>query len=96
MVPRPTHYELGRYYCHIVDVLLSDIIRLSVVDSDSCQVGSYVVGIRRFLHIHICAMPPSTESLIPVTKLLSFDARKETAFAILSGLPNLPRGMAFK
>src|SRR5215467_12856704 len=33
---------------------------------------------------------------MPVTKLLSFDARKETALAILSGLPNLPRGMAFK
>ena len=56
---------------------------LFIVDAGDCN-------------LHICAIPPSTESSIPVTKLLSFDARKETTFAISSGLPNLPRGMAFK
>src|SRR6266567_2668463 len=41
-----------------------------------------------------CAKPPSTNNSVPVTKLLSLDARKTTAFAISSGVPMRPRGTA--
>ena len=56
----------------------------------------YLVVSSNWSFLQICAIPPSTQSSMPVTKLLSFDARKETALAISSGLPNLPRGMALK
>ena len=39
-----------------------------------------------------CAIPPSTNSSIPVTKLLSSDARNTAAFAISSELPIRPIG----
>ncbi|PYQ48997.1 MAG: hypothetical protein DMF78_19615 [Acidobacteria bacterium] len=39
-----------------------------------------------------CAKPPSTNSSVPVTKLLSSEARNTTAFAISSGLPSRPSG----
>src|ERR1700686_3550899 len=42
--------------------------------------------------LQICAKPPSTNSSIPVTKLLSSEARNTTAFAISSGCPNRPIG----
>jgi len=41
----------------------------------------------------ICAMPPSTKSSMPLTKLLSSDARNTTALAISSGMPTRPSGM---
>jgi hypothetical protein len=41
---------------------------------------------------YTCAKPPSTNSSVPVTKLLSSDARNSTALAISSGVPNLPSG----
>jgi hypothetical protein len=41
----------------------------------------------------ICAMPPSTKSSMPFTKLLSSDARKTTTLAISSGVPTRPSGM---
>ena len=43
--------------------------------------------------LQICAMPPSTKSSMPLTKLLSSDARKTTALAISSGVPTRPRGI---
>jgi hypothetical protein len=42
----------------------------------------------------ICAIPPSTKSSMPVTKLLSSDARNTAALAISSELPNRPIGTA--
>src|ERR1700722_13970725 len=41
----------------------------------------------------ICALPPSTKSSIPVTKLESSDARKRAALAISSDSPMRPIGM---
>jgi hypothetical protein len=41
----------------------------------------------------IWAMPPSTKSSIPLTKLLSSEARNRTAFAISSGTPTRPSGI---
>src|SRR5437870_13796696 len=38
----------------------------------------------------ICAAPPSTNSSVPVTKLLSSEARKTAARAISSGVPKRP------
>src|SRR6266404_392614 len=40
----------------------------------------------------ICALPPSTNSSMPVTKLESSDARKSAALAISSGEPMRPIG----
>ena len=37
-------------------------------------------------------MPPSTKSSMPVMKLASSEARKETALAISSGVPMRPMG----
>ena len=48
------------------------------------------------LVIQICPRPPSTNSSIPVIKLLSSDARNKTAFATSSGLPIRPSGIVFK
>ena len=42
--------------------------------------------------IYTCAKPPSTNSSMPVTKLLSSEARKTAALAISSGRPSLPNG----
>src|SRR5580704_14192248 len=44
--------------------------------------------------IQIWAMPPSTNSSMPVMKLLSSEARKETALAISSEVPRRPMGTA--
>ena len=41
----------------------------------------------------VWAMPPSTKSSAPLTKLLSSDARKTAAAAISSGLPIRPSGV---
>ncbi len=41
----------------------------------------------------ICALPPSTNSSIPVTKLESSDARNNATFATSSGSPIRPIGM---
>ena len=43
--------------------------------------------------LQICAIPPSTNSSMPLTKLLSSEARKTTALAISSGVPTLPSGI---
>ena len=43
------------------------------------------MSINHYKNSDLCETP-STNSSIPVTKLLSSDARKETAFAISSGL----------
>src|SRR5258708_9070585 len=42
---------------------------------------------------YTCACPPSTNSSIPVIKLLSSEARNTTALAMSSGSPNRPSGM---
>src|SRR5258708_6917071 len=42
---------------------------------------------------YTCACPPSTNSSIPVIKLLSSEARNTTALAISSGSPHRPSGM---
>src|ERR1700722_713948 len=42
---------------------------------------------------HICPLPPSTKSSIPVTKLESSEARNSAALAISSGSPTRPIGM---
>src|SRR5579864_4736818 len=41
----------------------------------------------------ICALPPSTNSSMPVTKLESSEARNNAAFATSSGSPIRPMGM---
>src|SRR5882724_5603411 len=41
----------------------------------------------------ICALPPSTNSSMPVTKLESSEARNSAALAISSGEPMRPIGM---
>src|ERR1700735_1705058 len=41
----------------------------------------------------ICALPPSTNSSIPVTKLESSDARNNATLATSSGSPMRPIGM---
>ena len=43
---------------------------------------------------YTCAMPPSAKSSVPVTKLLSSDARKSTALATSSGAPMRPIGVS--
>jgi hypothetical protein len=45
------------------------------------------------LPAYICAVPPSTNSSMPVTKLESSDARKSAAVAISRGWPMRPIGM---
>ena len=42
---------------------------------------------------YTCATPPSTNNSVPVTWLPSSDARNSAAFAISSGVPNLPSGI---
>src|SRR5262249_1970645 len=42
---------------------------------------------------YTCANPPSTNSSVPVMKVLSSEARNTTAFAMSSGVPSLPSGM---
>ena len=43
----------------------------------------------------IWAAPPSTNSSVPVTKVLSSEARKTAALAISSGVPKRPIGTLF-
>src|ERR1700693_4972311 len=47
---------------------------------------------RRNCYDQTCALPPSTNSSIPVTKLESSDARNNAALAISSGCPMRPIG----
>src|ERR1700722_5217359 len=56
--------------------------------------GIGVFGNRNWLLIdQICALPPSTNSSIPVTKLESSDARNNATLATSSGSPMRPIGM---
>jgi hypothetical protein len=45
------------------------------------------------VHPQICALPPSTKSSMPVTKLESSEARNSAALATSSGSPMRPIGM---
>jgi hypothetical protein len=45
------------------------------------------------LRYQICALPPSTNSSMPVTKLESSEARNSAALATSSGSPMRPIGM---
>src|SRR5580693_10619810 len=56
--------------------------------------GIGVFGNRNWLLIdQICALPPSTNSSIPVTKLESSDARNNATLATSSGSPMRPIGI---
>ena len=79
--------------CHSLSVCA---ISLVILWRSSAGVGT-IPGLTTLTtaleRLQICAMPPSTKSSMPLTKLLSSDARKTTALAISSGVPTRPRGI---
>src|SRR6202453_582182 len=67
---------------------------MHVFDLGIIESGIGVFGDRkRWLIDQICALPPSTYSSIPVTKLESSEARNNATLATSSGSPMRPIGM---
>jgi hypothetical protein len=60
--------------------------------SAATRVGSSGCQMHTTSRPQICAAPPSTNSSVPVTKVLSSEARKTAALAISSGVPKRPMG----
>ena len=87
----PQIAPLQRVFVEIVEFALGAVVgdvRQFSVAVDQREIEAEVAA-------QIWAAPPSTNSSVPVTKVLSSEARKTAALAISSGVPNRPIGTLF-